>query len=175
MKPRRIFMLLGITASAAISGPLTAGGAIHTKSDPAVMLNAMNFVLTGSDRPMYHSLDGALCTVILEQGARDFPGYEATVVHFDNIDPSRVTLQKSDVKYPLDPEPQHWVITEIHGAGIVRDTRGVTKSEGSTPGGPYNNPLSDYTFKFESTEYDRLVRAWKFIFTHGCKGSGSGF
>jgi hypothetical protein len=67
--------------------------------NPAVLLKAINFVLTGTDAPAYQWDDIDNCQVIWETNKGDDENHSIVVFYFNNIDASRVTLNHYQLRY----------------------------------------------------------------------------
>jgi hypothetical protein len=56
---------------------------------------------------------------------------------------------------------------ELHGESAIQEN-------GFTPPEAAKLDLNDVILDLQTTEYDRLIRAWRYIYSHGCRsGRGS--
>jgi hypothetical protein len=158
---------LGVLALAATSAAY---------SDPMgrdVLLRAINFALTGT-ADKYAFDDTGTCTV--HRGEEFF--------YLDHVDASRITFEKkSKEELPslgtnqVGMEVREWIEVTLHGEEVVYENRIPSYRENGR-GERFNDPpirKADITLKLETKEADRLIRAWKYVYTHGCKSSSSSF
>jgi hypothetical protein len=125
-------------------------------SDDAI-LTAVAFALTGDDTA--HIQDWPDCVYVLK--SQSPPGMVLTF-RLNNIDPERLKVVEIG-----DTE------TDIHLSG--EDTI-VDEYGGNTLGG--NGALihhSQWTLKISTHESERLLRAWRYIYSHGCAGRKGSF
>lgn len=146
------------------------------RPDRDVMLKAINFALTGSDAISYDFEGASNCQVIRETAKDSDEWHSIEVFHLDNIDASRIVLNKYQLKYT--DRIEDWVDIELHGEDVVREDRATRThvyqySHETVHEGPTKQ--NDYKYKLQTKEYDRLVRAWQYIYAHGCKSATSSF
>ena len=133
-----------------------------------VLLTAINFALSGHDGITYKFSDRLECVV-----TKDFPSAQQGVqavetFYLNNIDASRIAFLKMQSK--SEYEVENFTRVELHGESVVRENK-------FDPEPPTLQPLqfTDVTLDLHTTEYDRLVRAWRYIYSHGCKSAKSSF
>lgn len=133
----------------------TVGSNKGPPTDPDALLKAINFALTGSDGGGFIFSDRQKCTVLhLYDKAAVF--YYLNSVQYD-----RLQIRWYQVKYSYEATAQDWVEVELHGDQPVFEEN--------------ESKEIDHTVKFRSAEHDRVGRAWRFIYSHGCKTARSAF
>lgn len=149
--------------SPADSAPATA----PSGSDD-VLLNAINFALTGFDGIEYRFIDRPGC-IVSKSIPSTQPGVQAVeTFYLNNIDASRIRLQKMQETSQYDTTPAARI--ELHGESVVRENA-------FDPQPPNLEPMrsTNVTLTLNTGEYDRLARAWRYIYAHGCKSAKSSF
>jgi hypothetical protein len=130
------------------------------------LLKAVTFALTGMDDAHVTALDWDQCVFRVDEVN------VTETYHLGNVDPARTTFargrstsQYGDVSYFVD--------VSIFGEGTVYEilSRFVDKN-----GAPLikRESASDQ-LRLVTREYERVVRAWKYIYLNGCKGRQSSF
>jgi hypothetical protein len=120
------------------------------------LVQAVGFVLTGSDTADVRAVDRAGCVFDIIDS--DGTAWVTGRFYLNNVDPSRVTLQG-----PFISGPYHWVDESIRGQTVVYTDRNGTHQS------------SDYALRLKTTELDRVKRAWRYIYTHGCRSTASAY
>ena len=149
-----------LIAIAAISGMSTS--AVLAASDPLVA--AVTFALTGSDVGEVTVVNRADCIFDVHSvwGER-----KNTARFFLNvIDPIRITANAYHNQIG-----QNWIMMSIAGEGVVLERSSLL------PGQSFVEPtrFSHETIRLETSELNRLTRAWQYIYSHGCTGKRSAF
>jgi hypothetical protein len=145
---------------------------VPVRPDRDVLLKAINFALTGSDATSFEFEDVNDCRVIRETSKGNDQYHSIEVFHFNNIDAGRIVVNKYQLKY--SDHVEDWVDVQLHGEDVVREDRAtrVYASLGQTVGPTKEN---EYKYSLHTSEYDRLVRALRYIYAHGCKSATSSF
>ena len=155
---------------AVLSALLSTACIAETANSQESLLRAVSFALTGSDGRAVETVDRARC--IFTVGGR--------TVHFSNIDTSRLVFTPWQYPYGAVIEVQ------VHGPSTVVETYSQAHPTGTELDSyllardpwafePKNNENADYVFEVETTEGERLRRAWRYIYAHGCKSFKSPF
>jgi hypothetical protein len=126
-------------------------------ADDSALLKAVAFALTGEDGAHVTVVDRANCIFQYVDNNTLF------TLHLNNIDVARMAIQRDG----------EMVNVTIFGESVVADWApgGGQPSflEATTPG-----HVTHFGFRY-AVEYQRTVRAWKFIYSHGCTGHKSSF
>lgn len=146
---------------------------IHAESD--ILLEAISFAITGSDGANVIPIDRAKCIFRISDDT----------FYLNNVQTDRISIQNWKNKL------QQWATIELHGkdkvaevyspgikftgseldqAAMARDPNFFAKR-----GRPSAAPKNDYTITVYTREQDRLLKAWRYIYAHGCKGTSSPF
>ncbi|MFI4890952.1 MAG: TIGR02281 family clan AA aspartic protease [Steroidobacterales bacterium] len=145
------------TPPAAIIQPRTA---VRKYTD--VLLKAVAFALAGDDTT--HVEAGTDCTF-------QIPVFAATLTfHLNNVDPARIRFER--------PNLHSQTRVQIFGERVVVDRDGEASDETMIGGRYYDGGLTHYTtfiIVAHTTEYQRMLRAWRYIYAHGCDGMKSSF
>lgn len=160
---------------------LLIGQTVRAESD--VLLQAVSFAITGSDGANVIQIDRANCVFRIED----------ETFYFNNIQSNRLSIQTGkDIRRPAFGAPiiEQWATVDIHGEKKVADvySPGIqfTGSEldraalAADPSffakrGPTVTPRYDLSIRVNTREPNRLLKAWKYIYAHGCKGVVSPF
>jgi clan AA aspartic protease (TIGR02281 family) len=126
-----------------------------------VLLKAVAFGLTGDDTTKVEAETD--CTFQISV-------FAATLTfHLNNVDPTRTRFE--------NPNSYSETRVQIFGERVVVDRNGAAIYD-HTGGGSYDGGLTHYTtfiIVAHTTEYQRMLRAWRYIYTHGCDGMKSSF
>ncbi len=161
----------------------TTAVAVAAPSD--TLLEAVGFALTANDNAVVQVIDRSNCVF----------GIGTSVFHLNNIATDRITLKSWVTESPMFGRKTH-VTVALHGDATIYETDEVAKFDHSNdPGLPaefaalmkkdrVENPeqymshhitSKEHTLSFETDESDRVQRAWKYIYAHGCVGAKSHF
>lgn len=163
----RFWCLVAIRLLAALFAVL-AGGVAEASPPSAndVLLKAINFALTGSDRTTYSFTDRGACSVSWKRpSAQD--GVDAVdAFYINSIDVSRAAWQEMESKTPVFGTSR-FIRVELLGETVIRSNGFI----------PASTTLStnDVTLDLNTSERDRLIRAWRYIYAHGCKSARSSY
>jgi len=165
----RHLLLLNESQKAAEAPPAPAGmlstpTVMSTKPDD-VFQRTVAYLLTGDELGEIKSLNRRNC--VIETPHRIWPNAPdlVEVIHLDNVDRARSSIRSfSDV-------PKNRVDITLSGERVVdylaRPAYKAGKLEG--PGEPAHSSSED-TISLYTDEYARVLRAWEYIYSHGCKG-----
>jgi hypothetical protein len=131
------------------------------------LLKAINFALTGSDYIKYAFTERRSCVVSWTRPSVDPKILAVETFHINNIDASRVRFQK--IKKADQFSAEDFVRVELHGESVIQEN-------GFIP--PVENVFmrfNDLQLDLHTNEMDRLMRAWQYIYAHGCKSGQSSF
>jgi hypothetical protein len=135
---------------------------------------AVSFALTGVDDAPVITESQADCVFRVE--GRITSGDDETksieVYHLNNVDPGRIVIQQ--MVQTVGPIRNEYIEIRLYGEDTVYEDRAIYH---------WNNPQrtvgpeksSQQTLGIYTKEYDRMVRAWKYIYSHGCRGAKSSF
>jgi hypothetical protein len=141
--------------------------------DDAALINAASFALTGSDQGI-QVVDLKKC--IFRVGDKTF--------FLNNVHVDRIGVQKKTERYI---QQRTIVVVQLHGAGTVLEEfiKASTYEDDDIhrflrQQSPYlyedrTAKRADDTFELFTDEYERVMKAWSFIYTHGCTGKRSAF
>jgi hypothetical protein len=124
------------------------------------LMQAVGFALTGSDNTKVQIIDRKNC--VFRIGSYD-------VFQLNNVQVNRLVIEKSFGMF---------VTVELHGnAPVYEQTGDMFKDAGFTlPAGVPDHGISnERTLDLVTKEPDRVQRAWKYIYSHGCVGKQSPF
>jgi hypothetical protein len=129
-----------------IATALACAFAVCASAADDTLLQAVSFVITGSDASPVTVVDRAQC--IFKVGD--------TTYFFNNIDTGRLSWSRWENGFGAK-----WTYFELHGKDkVVENDKGAA---------------TDRTVRVPSGEKDRLLRAWQYIYSHGCKEAKSPF
>lgn len=142
----------------AMAQPLDAFAAI----DP--LLAAASFAVTGRDSANTYCSDRKNCILEVKSDYNAWSVIES--YHFNNIDFSRVSIES----FKATPvSPAHAEVS-IFGNDVVH---GRLSSKSNFP----DTSVSEKSHKtfMQTSEIDRLARAWRYVYANGCKSAHSPF
>ena len=100
----------------------------------------------------------------------------------NNIDPARIVIEPFTTTFKDGRTPDYFVDISVFGEGVVWELNGPDKHKYVHLDGTieYFNTLPHYEanthqIRLGTREYERVVRAWKYIYAHGCAGRKSSF
>jgi hypothetical protein len=147
---------------------LTCGAAPSaTVADDDVLLKAINFALTGSDRTTYTFEDRSACVVRWIHPSTKDDVKAVDTFFLNNIDLTRAAWQEMEAKSPIFGVSRS-IRVVLHGESVIREN-------GFIPQTSQDLTANDVTLDLQTTEKDRLVRAWRYIYAHGCKSAHSSY
>jgi hypothetical protein len=131
------------------------------QADDDVLLKAVAFALTGSDGGHVTAVDWDQCVFRVEQ-----VNFSETY-HLNNIDPTRLRFEqsKSTTQYA---DISYFVEVSLFGKGTVYEFLSPFEDKGGAP--LMQGGVASYQLHLPTREYQRVVEAWKYIYSHGCKG-----
>lgn len=147
---------------------LIAGGPPATAEDPT-LIRAISFALTGSDGSNFEFSDVAQCTV--HRTVSNAHGHGEEIYYLNSIDPSRSVFTQYTQKYPEYAMSQSYSSVELHGEGTIYEFHWVT----DRPAFDDTMKTPDHELTIYTSEHSRLIRSWKYIFSHGCKAAHSSY
>lgn len=120
----------------------------------------MRFALTGRDNGEVQPVERANCVFKLH----------GQVFRLNNVQVDRLVVQ----------DRFSFVKVELHGGGVpvYENLRpgGMFEDAGfRLPGGIQPIISNEHTLSFETSEPDRVRRAWQYVYSHGCVGQKSPF
>jgi hypothetical protein len=163
--------LFGIAA-----GLLFAATSTATTPTPEgdVLLKAINFAINGKDEKDFVWKSRPECVVVAEHGMPNFHSVE--VVYLNNVDASRIRVGPYSLSYQ-DGHVEHYVKVELHGEATIREYSAEYQGKDLTgqPVQPSHESSTDWAYDRQTIEADRMIRAWKYIYAHGCSSARSSF
>ncbi|MGA7676415.1 MAG: hypothetical protein WCA78_15385 [Rhizomicrobium sp.] len=165
----KLAILAGATL-AAISVPTLAA------NDP--FLAAVTFALTGSDDADVQIIDRAHCVFALN--AKTINGeVRGEIFYLNNVDAGRLKFQ------PWQNIAGKWIEVELHGSSVVYKFTGDYEMEANSvldqqtqeklQGLTRPRQADTFTIKIYTDEYQRVIRAWNYLYAHGCTSQKSPF
>lgn len=160
-----------------IASTLCAAPSAFAETNP--FMNAVAFALTGSDGSPVRVVDQANCVFMIN--AKNEGGhFTGEVFHLNNVQVDRISIQ------PWHNIAGPWVQVELRGAATVYEFTGSYNVDTTNPvmsreqqeqlqGLVRPRRSNSFTLKLYTTESDRVVRAYQYIYQNGCKGSRSAF
>jgi hypothetical protein len=147
--------------------------AASARADTDAFLSAVMFALTGSDKVTIQIVDRPNCVFLLttEYGDGKIVG---ETYHLNNVDVDRIKIEQWHNSY------SQWIQTELHGDSVVYERR-LMKPGALLPKSfpnidlPSQTSSNSTTLTIYSNELERLSHAWKYVYSHGCKGKKSPF
>ncbi len=92
------------------------------------------------------------------------------VFHLNNVQIDRVSI------VPWQNIGGRWIQVELRGASTIYEYTGAYDSDKPYQGLNRPRRSASLTLKLQkTTELDRVVRAWRYIYSNGCKGAKSAF
>jgi hypothetical protein len=142
-------------------------------------LNAVAFALTGSDATPVRVVDQANCVFMVNPKTEN-GRIVGEVFHLNNIQTDRISIQ------PWENVLGRWVQVELRGSSTIYEYTGAYNTDATNPlvtpeqqeklqSLVQPRQSASFTLKLDATETDRVVRAWRYIYSNGCKGSRSSF
>jgi hypothetical protein len=131
---------------------LTAIIIASPRAETDTLIAAVGFALTGSDNAKVQVINRTQCVF----------GIENEVFHLNNLHVERISIQGL-VQKSISGEIRT-VTVDLHGEGVVHEVtmrRGITSSEKS--------------LILNTSETERVIRAWQYIYANGCVGKKSPF
>jgi len=141
--------------------------------------NAVAFALTGSDATPVRVVDQANCVFMVNPKTEN-GRVVGEVFHLNNVQTDRISIQ------PWENVAARWVQVELRGSSTVYEYTGAYNVDATNPvvtpeqqeklqSLVQPRQSASFTLKLYTTETDRMVRAWHYIYSNGCKGSRSAF
>jgi hypothetical protein len=167
----RLFLFLGFLQPVA-----------HAIAADEVLLRAVGFGVTGSDDAKVEVIDASNCVFRVK----------TEVFHLNNVQVDRLQVQSWKATNAFGE--RHYVTVALHGdATVYEKTDAPLLVERSSDNAnmkeferlmrksqpdafkPSRTVSNERTLELATSEYDRVVRAWQYIYSHGCNGSKSPF
>ncbi len=154
---------------------------VPASAEPDAFQSAVAFALTGRDDKPIRVIDSANCIFSINVGFGVNAGEE--IFHLNNVQIDRLKMQETFEPRPLVDTNKHLTI-ELHGNDTVYENTKVSTIDGEvgrllaqrgqpTIFGPTRS--NEHRLSIITSEVDRVARAWKYIYAHGCKGQKSSF
>jgi clan AA aspartic protease (TIGR02281 family) len=169
----------GTSAPRVTTAPAPARQGAAPDVDSDAFLKAVGFALTGEDGTHIKVVDLANC-VFQFVFKSDFVGMPPAVItyHLNNVDPTRITIERREGGgvYVAGHDGE-LIDIKFTGEGVVRDVYYpqpyfINRSEKV----PIRQWQHDTDIEITHYgEYERNVRVWKYIYSHGCKGRRRSF
>jgi hypothetical protein len=164
--------LLGLIAAAVFAATPVLG-------QSNTFLNAVAFALTGGDATPVRVVDQANCVFMVNPKTEN-GRIVGEVFHLNNVQTDRMSVQ------PWENVAGRWVQVELRGSSTVYEYTGTYNVDATNPVVTREQQellqslvrprqSASFTLKLYTTETDRVVRAWHYIYSNGCKGSRSAF
>jgi len=154
--------LLASIAAAMVYGVAKAA----TSAADDSLLKAINFALTGSDRITYSFTERGACVVSWTHPSAEDGVNAVDTFYLNNIDISRAAWQEMQSKSQFGTN--RFIRVELHGESAIREN-------GFIPRASQVLTANDVTLDLHTTERDRLIRARRYVYAHGCKSAHSSY
>ena len=141
-----------------------------------VLLRAVGFAITGNDNTKVIEIDRVNCVF----------GVDGETFFLNNVEVDRLRIKDWVRKSVFGQE--HFVTVALHGRKTVYEvTTQVTEDsidKGLAEAIKKRNPTfftrryhnsKQHTLTLKTDEFDRVERAWRYIYTNGCSGAKSPF
>jgi hypothetical protein len=171
-------LVLLIGSGSACLLPMTSATAAPpspTPASPETLLKAINFALQGKDVARYVWKSRPDCVVVSDA---TFSGvHTIEVLYLNRVDASRIRVKPYSLRNPAG-RIENYVEVELHGEDTIRE---YTSDEPKTASADTQAimkalaPPTEWSYTLETNEPDRVVRAWKYIYAHGCRSAHSSF
>jgi hypothetical protein len=125
----------------------------HSETD--VFIRAVGFALTGMDDAETKVIDRANCVF----------AYQDDVFYLNNVHTDRIQIQ--DLGGVIN--------VVLHGDDIVVDHGVVLTDPTDQSAKTHRVNRKEYRLILKTDELDRMKRAWRYIYSHGCVGKKSPF
>ena len=145
----RSFLIAMVVASASIFS-----AAAHSETD--VFMRALGFALTGSDDAEPKAIDRANCVF----------AYQDDVFYLNNVQTDRIKIQENFGGV---------INVDLHGDDIVVEHGVVSTNPTDQFAKTHRENRKEYHLILRTDELDRMKRAWRYIYSHGCFGKKSPF
>ncbi len=149
----------------------------ETASTNSIFLEAVGFALTGSDNTQVKVIDQSNCVF----------GIYSQVFHLNNVQTDRLKIQEWVNTGGINAG-KHYLTVELHGnQTVVEQFVSALKPTGDpdidkfasiTNSNPFSSHTDNYnetTLTLQTSEKDRVNRAWEYVYSHGCAGKKSSF
>lgn len=155
------------------------------QADEAIFLKAVNYFFTGDELRGVGVVDRANCIFEVKDNSTVNNSLDKTlkyIIRLNNVDRAR-----SKISHVLDQSyGYHSVQVVLRGEGVAElpaaPAHMVPVFSPFAPAEPdalvperEASVRSEYTFSVSTDEFDRVVRAWNYIYSHGCKEQKSSF
>ena len=151
-----------------------------SQTDP--FLAAVGFALTGSDNAKLNVLDRKRCVFQIGKEIFRLNGVEVDRLRIElgrwksigeDINYYRVYLHGSDTVYEVFEEPL--IKEDVLDTPQMQATNRSLRQKIPDAFEPHHKISKEHTLDLTTNERERLVRAWSYIYQHGCTGSKSPF
>jgi hypothetical protein len=140
---------------AACTIALTLACSTVTHGETDVFMRAVGFALTGRDDAEPKAIDRANCVF----------AYQDDVFYLNNVQTDRIQIQ----------ENQFGINVVLHGDDIVVEHGVVSTDPNGQSAKMHRENRKEYHLILKTDELDRMKRAWRYIYSHGCVGKKSPF
>jgi hypothetical protein len=133
------------------------------------LLKAISFALTGSDASTFEFSDSSQC--IVHRMVSSAHGHGEETYYLNRVDPARTAFTQYTQKYPEYAMSQSFSTVELHGEGTVYEYHWIT----DRPAFDDTFRTADHEITVYTSEHSRLLRAWKYLYSHGCQAAHSSY
>jgi hypothetical protein len=140
-----------------------------------ILLKAVGFALTGTDNANVQIIDPPNCVF----------GIGSEVFHLNNVEIDRMPIQEFEEKTAY--AVTRFVKIELHGDSTVYENTTqlqydpqneflrILKEKSPSDFEPKHVSSNEHMLRLQTVEKDRVIRAWQYIYSHGCSGKKSPF
>jgi hypothetical protein len=168
-----------IIAASMLACSLVLGDAAIAETD--VLLRAVGFALTGSD-DAEPKIIGNPADCVFSITRTKSTSFTTDVFHLNNIHIDRIKVEGHENRLTN----QRWLTLELHGDDTIFEETSQARDDGSdlmralheaNPNlfKPSSQNYKEHELDLATDDADRVKRAWRYIYTHGCTGKQSPF
>ncbi len=152
-------LLVGLVGAGLVGVGQASDAANPDNAD--TLLRTINFALSARDDGEYVWKSRENCVVQLPVDTGEyFLGYQT--IYLNHIDRARTRIERYDVR--LADHVEHYVKVALHGDDVILEIPDYHDD----PRGGGAQSRTEYTYERVTAEYDRIVQAWDYIYSHGC-------
>jgi hypothetical protein len=141
--------------------------AAQQQTDDTALLKAINFALTGRDDITYTFADRLNCVVRWIRPSAQAGVQAVQTFYLNEVDVSRIAFFKITETTQYDKE--YLTRVELHGESTIEQNT-FDPAVGTQP-----FELTQTRLDLHTAEYNRVLRAWRYIYAHGCASSKTSF
>jgi hypothetical protein len=128
-------------------------------------MRAVGFALTGSDDAQPKAIDRAKCVFAIGDN----------IYRLNNVHTDRLKFQGWQQR--MGAYLMQWITVELHGDDIVfeQTTKPLFDDVSNYTRVPHHYTYKQTELHLDTGDQDRVMRAWQYLYSHGCIGKQSPF